>query len=61
MPKFINWGIISHPVNWITVALMVVIGTMALNLLLTPWHVTAIPSNGLSPNSQPGPDLNTMQ
>lgn len=36
----LNWGIIKHPINWVTVGLMVFIGLMAFNLLLTPYHPT---------------------
>lgn len=57
MPELLNWGIIKHPVNWVTVVLMVVIGIIALNLILTPWHLSAPQTTGLSANSQPGPDL----
>jgi hypothetical protein len=54
----LNWGIITHPMNWVTVLLMVVIGMIALNLLLTPWHSGApITSTGLNSNSIPGPYL----
>jgi len=34
----INWELVSHPVNWIIVFLMVFIGVMVLNLLLSPFH-----------------------
>lgn len=34
----LNWKLMSHPINWVTVLLMVFIGVMVTNLLLTPWH-----------------------
>lgn len=37
----VNWGILKHPINWVTVTLMVFIGMMALNLILTPYHPSA--------------------
>lgn len=55
----LNWAIMKHPVNWVTVFLMVAIGMIALHLLLTPWH-TPTPS-GLSANSEPGPILQPTQ
>lgn len=61
MPKLVNWGLMAQPVNWITVTLMVIIGTIALNLVLTPWHNAPITSTGLNANSEPGPDLATLQ
>lgn len=57
--RIINWDIIGHPVNWVTVTLMTIIGLFALNLLLTPWH--APQSTGLNANSIPTPDLSTLQ
>lgn len=57
----LNWGLISHPINWVTVTLMVFIGVIVLNLVLTPWHVTKPDSTGLNANSIPGPYLATSQ
>lgn len=34
----LNWKLMAHPINWVTVLLMVFIGVMVMNLLLTPWH-----------------------
>ncbi len=57
----LNWAIIKHPVNWIIVLLMTVIGMILLNLVLTPWHLQQKSSAGLDANSTPGPDLATSQ
>jgi hypothetical protein len=35
MENIINWEIISNPVNWIIVALMLAIAVFGLNLVLT--------------------------
>lgn len=61
MPKLINWAIISHPINWVTVLLMVTLGMIALNLILTPWHAANPDSVQLNANSVPGPYLATQQ
>ncbi len=61
MGKVLNWGLISHPINWVTVFLMVTLGMIALNLLLTPWHVQGENSVSLNANSIPGPYLATSQ
>jgi hypothetical protein len=57
----LNWALLKHPVNWVTVFLMVFIGTMALNLVLSPWHIAPLNSDELGPNSMPGPSLSPMQ
>jgi len=57
MPKILNWRIMAHPINWVTVFLMVVIGIIALNLVLTPWHIPQKNSTELNANSIPGPYL----
>lgn len=49
----LNWAIAKNPINWITVFLMVSIGIMVLNLLLTPWHIPQRGQLGLGPNSIP--------
>jgi hypothetical protein len=36
----INWGIIKHPVNWITVMLMVLIAGIAIHLVLQFYGLT---------------------
>lgn len=33
--EVINWKIVSHPMNWVTLFLMVFIGGIAAHLLLT--------------------------
>lgn len=44
--ELINWGLISHPYNWIIVVLMLAIGVFAL-------HLVNDAMNGLNP-LQPG-------
>ena len=61
MPKIINVGLIRHPMNWVTVLLMSIIGLIALNLILTPWHIPTKTSTDLNANSIPGPYLATSQ
>ncbi|MDE2019917.1 MAG: hypothetical protein KGJ13_06265 [Patescibacteria group bacterium] len=61
MPKIINMKIIAHPMNWVTVVLMTIIGLIALNLILTPWHIPTKTSDQLNANSVPGPYLATSQ
>lgn len=61
MPEILNWRIIANPVNWVTVLLMTIIGVIALNLLLTPWHIPQKNSVGLNANSIPGPYLSPTQ
>lgn len=34
----LNWNLLSHPLNWITVLLMVFIGLFVVNLLTNSWH-----------------------
>jgi hypothetical protein len=34
----LNWKLISNPINWVVIFIMVFIGVMALNLVLHPWH-----------------------
>ncbi len=57
----LNWAILKHPINWVTVFLMTVIGIIVLNLVLTPWHIPQQSGADLSPNSVPGPYLATYQ
>lgn len=57
----LNWALVKHPVNWITIFLMVFIGTMVLNLILAPWHVAPLNNGSLSSTSTPLPDLQWMQ
>lgn len=57
MPKILNWAILAHPMNWVTVTLMVFIGLIALNLVLTPWHIAVKNDTELNANSVPGPYL----
>lgn len=35
----LNWGLVKHPMNWITILLMVAIAGFAVHLVLT--HITA--------------------
>lgn len=49
----LNWALVKHPLNWVIVFLMVAIGIIVVNLLLTPWHIPQKGSVGLSPNSEP--------
>lgn len=42
--KLINWELLSHPMNWIIVALMLIIGTAALHLIMHPGGPT-VPHN----------------
>jgi hypothetical protein len=56
----LNWALMKHPVNWLTITLMVIIGLIALNLILTPWHAD-VSINGVSDASKPLPDLATVQ
>jgi hypothetical protein len=32
--EIINWGIIKHPINWLTLTLMVLIAAIALHFVL---------------------------
>ena len=41
----LNWKLLSHPINWVIVVLMVLIGVMVMNLILTPWHTPFQPSD----------------
>lgn len=35
MPEtLINWGLLKHPVNWVIVILMLIIGGVALDIIL---------------------------
>lgn len=34
----LNWKLMSHPINWLTILVMVVVGVMVVNLALTAWH-----------------------
>lgn len=49
MDRIINWELISNPVNWVIVALMLAIAVFSLNLLLAPpgGLITASGSAGL--------------
>lgn len=58
--SLLNTAILKHPLNWVIVFLMVFIGVMVLNLVLTPWHIMQ-KGNGLSANSTPSPNLAMMQ
>lgn len=49
----LNWSIAKNPLNWIIVFLMVSIGIIVMNLLLSPWHIAQKDSLGLGPNSIP--------
>jgi len=55
----LNWALMKHPINWVTITLMVIIGTIALNIVMTPWHANK--SSGPGDTSKPLPDLATMQ
>jgi len=57
----LNFAILKHPVNWVTVLLMVFVGIAVLNLLLTPWHIPQKTGADLGANSIPGPYLATSQ
>lgn len=41
--EVINWRIVSHPLNWITVFLMVFIAGIAIHFILT--HMGAVPAS----------------
>jgi hypothetical protein len=56
----LNWSLMKHPINWVTVTLMVLLGVIALNLVLTPWH-TQQSGGGVGSTSQPLPDLARTQ
>lgn len=49
----LNWPLLKHPMNWVTVLLMVFIGGMVLNLLLSPWHIPQKNGDKLNANSEP--------
>ena len=49
----LNWAIAKNPLNWIIVFLMVAIGIIVMNLLLSPWHIAQKGALGLGPNSIP--------
>jgi hypothetical protein len=34
----LNWKLMSHPINWLTIFVMVVVGVMVVNLGLSSWH-----------------------
>jgi len=34
MPEIINWNLMKHPINWVTVTLMVLIFGIAIHLVL---------------------------
>lgn len=36
----VNWDLVSNPVNWLTIVLMVLIGGMALALVFNPTKET---------------------
>jgi hypothetical protein len=42
--EVVNWKILSHPMNWVTVVLMVFIGGIIVHLLLA--HLPTIVTNG---------------
>lgn len=43
MNKFINFDLMSHPLNWFTVTLMVLVGGIALHFILQ--YQGAVPAN----------------
>jgi len=53
----LNTALLKHPINWVTVFLMTVLGMIVLNLLLTPWHIPQKDTAALSANSAPGPSF----
>jgi hypothetical protein len=57
----LNTGLLKHPMNWVTVLLMSIIGFMALNLIMTPFLQDAPDNSELSPNSIPTPILMPFQ
>lgn len=36
MPKLVNWELMSNPVNWVVVALMLAIATFGIALIAAP-------------------------
>lgn len=42
MDKIINWNLISHPLNWAIIILMVLIGGMVVNFAM---HYQLTPNN----------------
>jgi hypothetical protein len=34
MPELVNWELLKQPVNWVIVALMLMIGLFGLNLIM---------------------------
>lgn len=39
--EVVNWGLIKHPINWITLMLMVFIAMIAVHLGLRMWQNSA--------------------
>lgn len=50
----LNWALLKHPLNWVIVTLMVILGVFLLNVILTPFHLPQKGTFGLSPNSNLG-------
>lgn len=51
--KILNTELMSNPVNWITVTLMVFIGIIFLNIILSPWHIPQKNTEEIAANFQP--------
>lgn len=49
----LNTALMKHPMNWVTVFLMVFIGGIVLNLMLSPWHLPQKNADHLGANSEP--------
>lgn len=49
MDSFINWELISNPINWVIVGLMLAIAVFGLNIVMSPGKsiMTATGSAGL--------------
>lgn len=47
MDKVINWGLLKHPINWVTVTLMVLIAGIAIHYLLM-YQTGATPAASLA-------------
>lgn len=45
MPTLVNWELLRNPVNWVIVALMVLIGTFGLHLVMKPRTAVTVPNN----------------
>jgi len=51
MPKLINFDLISHPMNWVTVGFMTLIAGIFISLLLQ-WQGVSSPANSSVPGAQ---------